>query len=56
MKSFAILAGVGLVFGLGPAFTLAALGMIYLLPVTIPVFLIAFLVSVIISKSKEQNR
>lgn len=56
MKSFAILAGVALVFGLGPALTLAALGMIYLLPVAIPVFLIAFLVSVIISKSKEQNR
>jgi hypothetical protein len=56
LKSFVVLAGTALVFGLGPALTLATLGMIYLLPVTIPVFLIAFLVSVIISKSKEQNR
>ena len=56
MKSVIILAGTALVFGLGPALTLAALGAIYLLPVMIPVFLIAFLVSVILSKSKEYNR
>lgn len=56
MKSFLILAGTALVFGLGPALTLAGLGMIYLLPVTIPVFLIAFLLMLIRDKAKEQNR
>lgn len=56
MRSIIILAGTALVFGLGPSLSLAALGAMYLLPVTIPVFLIAFLATVIISKAKEQNR
>jgi len=56
LKSIAILVGTGLAFGLGPALTLAGLGAVYLLPLTIPVFLIAFIVAAILSKSKEYNR